>query len=61
MMKKELFSLVIFLIILLPVSGQEGEPRIGFGWAMLLNLLPGFGFGSFVQGDTEFGIARIRY
>jgi hypothetical protein len=58
-MKKILLCIVFSLVILLPASGQEKETRIGFGWAVLLNLLPGFGLGSFIQGDVFSGGSQL--
>ena len=49
----------MFLVILLPVSGQESESRTGIGMAVFLNLLPGFGLGSFMQGDRVGGTIQL--
>ena len=58
-MKKTLFIFMIFLLILLPLSGEATEPRIDYGWAMLLDIFPGFGVGSFIQGDYKCGAAQL--
>jgi hypothetical protein len=58
MMKKTILCVAISLVILLPVWGQN-EPRICPGWAKLLNVVPGFGVGSFIQGDLNGGMIQL--
>ena len=58
-MKKFTLCIVIFVLAVLPVSSQEEEVRASVGLAMVLNLLPGFGLGSFIQGDCVGGFAQL--
>jgi hypothetical protein len=60
-MKRVLFSsLAIFLLISLPLSGQDTEQHKAIVVPMICNaLIPGFGFGSFMQGDKEGGLKQF--
>lgn len=59
-MKKLILGVAFALSIIAPAGSQEDLPpadsqKISAGGAALLNLLPGFGLGSFRQGDTTRG------
>jgi len=54
-MKKVLF-LLLFILIVSSVFSQEKTSSL---LPVILNILPGFGVGSFVQGDTETGIIAL--
>jgi hypothetical protein len=58
-MKKAILFVVISLLIIVPVSGRETEQQIWVGWAMLFNVVPGFGLGSFLQGDWLCGYIQL--
>ena len=58
-MKKVILCIVVLLAVLQPVFGQEEQPRISIGTAILLNILPGFGVGSFAQGDRIGGGIQV--
>ena len=60
-MKKMILCVAISLVVLSSASGQVEEPRISVNWAMLLNIVPGFGVGSFMQGDTGFAIVQMLW
>jgi hypothetical protein len=57
-MRKAVLCAVIAVTSWLPVSAEEAAPRVDVGVAVVLNLLPGFGLGSALQGDTRY--ARIQ-
>jgi hypothetical protein len=50
-MKKFMLCMVIFMFILLPALGEEQQPPKRPGGAIALNVLIGFGLGSFVLDD----------
>lgn len=58
-MKKISLCTVIILVMLLPIWGQEDKAQRNAGLATLLNLVPGFGLGSFMQGDACGGITQL--
>ena len=57
--KKFIFCAVIAPVIVVAAWSQEGEPCIGVPGAIVLNYLPGFGLGSFIQGDTCGGTIQL--
>jgi hypothetical protein len=58
-MRKCVLLVICSLVSLLPAGGEEPEPAICTGSAMMLNVVPGFGLGSFLQGDTVRGRSQL--
>jgi hypothetical protein len=58
-MKKIVLCAAIALVLLVPMSAQEREQRISAGLAEFLNLVPGFGLGSFLQHDACGGVTEL--
>ena len=58
-MKKVIVCTLVLFAVLQPVSGQVDHMRAGIGTAILLNILPGFGVGSFAQGDRMGGGIQV--
>jgi hypothetical protein len=54
-----LVSLSILLVIALPVAGQDEVQPKDPTWPVILNLFPGFGIGSFVEGDGIGGLVQL--
>ena len=50
-MKKVILCMLILGAVVLPAFCQEGEPRVSVNQAVMFNLVPGFGLGSYLQGD----------
>jgi hypothetical protein len=57
-MKKTVFCAMIALVARNPLWGQDA-PRNSVCAAMLLNIIPGFGVGSFGQGDVQSGRVQL--
>jgi hypothetical protein len=58
-MKKVILCIVIFVLVVLPLSGQDEVSCWNSIGPILLNQFPGFGVGSFVQGDPIGGCIQL--
>jgi hypothetical protein len=57
--KVVILGVALCLLILLPVSAQEQEHPQSIFWSIFFNILPGFGVGSFTQGDRIGGTLQL--
>jgi hypothetical protein len=58
-MKTLMLFVGLFLLVSLPARGEGDGPRTCVAAAVVLNVVPGFGLGSLLQGDTT-GFAILR-
>jgi hypothetical protein len=58
-MKKVLLVLLTFLLIVFPAVGEEKRPPAPVLLLSALNVMPGFGLGSFIQGDNTGGLIQL--
>ncbi|MBN2351985.1 MAG: P13 family porin [Spirochaetales bacterium] len=58
-MKNIFLALCLILLAAAPLAAQEEQSGKSVFWPIFLNFLPGFGVGSFVQGDTGGGVVLL--
>ena len=58
-MKNIFLALCLVLLAAAPLAAQQEQSGKSVFWPIFLNFLPGFGIGSFSQGDTGGGVVLL--